>query len=82
MHLDLIERTDFDGLSPSPKNYFNVTFAAGVTCASFDIPITNDTESETNETIELTIMEKSLPFFITTDSNNEAEVIIVDNDCE
>ena len=57
-----------------------VTFPAGTSCSSFDIPIHNDTESEQDESFRITIMEMSLPFGTKLGDNTTADVVIEDND--
>ena len=59
-----------------------VTFPAGTSCSSFDIPIRNDTESEQDESFRITIMEISLPFGTKLGDNITADVVIEDNDSE
>jgi len=59
---------------------YNVTFPAGVTCASFDIPINDDMISEDYETFDITIMELSLPYGVILGGTDKATVTIVDND--
>ena len=59
-----------------------VTFPAGTSRSSFDIPIHNDTVSETDESFRITIMEVSLPFGTKLGDNNTTDVVIEDNDSE
>ena len=59
----------------------NVTFPVGVTCASFDIPLIDDTLSEGNETFNIVILEESLPFGVTRDDATTT-VTIIENDCK
>ena len=78
---NLIVGGDFGGITRQ-KNWYNVTFPAGASCASFDIPIIDDSKSEDNETIEIAIMEVSLPFYVEVSHPNKSEITIVDNDSE
>ena len=59
-----------------------VTFPAGTSCSSFDIPIYNDTASEDDETFRVTIVDMSLPFGTRLGDNITADVVIEDNDSE
>ena len=61
---------------------YTVTFPAGMTSASFDIPIINDTIFEGNETFMLTIDPASLltNVDVTVGSPDQATVTIVDDD--
>jgi len=59
-----------------------VTFPAGVTSVSFDVPITNDNIHEGNETFKLIIIRSSLPTRVSNVSPSEATVTIVDDDCK
>ena len=58
---------------------YTVTFPAGVTSASFSIPINNDTILEGNENFMLTI-NQTLPDGVTRGTPSEATVTIVDDD--
>jgi len=57
-----------------------VTFPAGMTSVTFDIPINDDSILEGNENFMLTIDQPSLPEGVTVGEPNEATVTIVDND--
>ena len=59
---------------------YTVTFPAGSTTATFDVPINDDNIYETNENFILTINETSLPTDVTHGSPVEAIVTIVDDD--
>ena len=59
---------------------YSVTFAAGQTTATFDVPITDDNVYEGNENFMLTINEPSLPTGVTRGNPGQATVNIVDND--
>ena len=59
---------------------YTVTFAAGSTTATFDVPINDDTIPESSEDFILTIDDISLPSGVTVGSPGEATVTIVDND--
>ena len=59
---------------------YTVTFPAGHTTATFNIPITDDMISEGDENFMLTINSSSLPDGVTRGDPGEATVAIVDND--
>ena len=59
---------------------YNVTFPAGQTTATFDVPIIDDNILEGNEIFILTIDETSLPISVTRGSPGQATVTIVDDD--
>ena len=60
---------------------YTVTFPAGMTSASFDIPINNDMISEGSENFTLTIDPSSLPpTGVSVGSPDQATVIIGDDD--
>ena len=61
---------------------YTVTFPAGQTTATFDVPINDDNILEGNENFILTIDGTSLPTGITRGSPGEATVTIVDDDCK
>ena len=61
---------------------YTITFHAGVTMVTFDVPITNDGILEGNENFMLTIDETSLPNYITRGTSPEATVTIVDDVCK
>ena len=58
---------------------YTVTFAAGQTTATFNVPITDDMILEGNENFMLTI-NQTLPDGVTRGTPSEATVNIVDND--
>ena len=58
---------------------YTVTFAAGQTTATFNVPITDDMILEGNENFMLTI-NQTLPDGVTRGTPSEATVTIVDND--
>ena len=60
---------------------YTVTFPAGQTTATFDVPINDDNILEGNENFMLTI-DPTLPTGVTVGDPNEATVTIVDNDCK
>ena len=72
------------GIDHSSENVkqYKVTFPAGVTCSSFNIPINDDEESEGDEHFTFTIMEESLPYGIILGENTTATATINDNDSE
>ena len=59
---------------------YTVTFPAGSTTATFDVPINNDDILEGSENFILNIDGTSLPTGVTADNPDEATVTIVDND--
>ena len=59
---------------------YTVTFPAGVTTASFNIPITDDNISESNEDIQIGITISSLPSRVGVSNPGHATVTIVDSD--
>ena len=61
---------------------YTVTFPAGSTTATFNVPIIDDNILEGNEYFILTIDETSLPTDVTRGTPGEATVTIVDDDCE
>ena len=58
---------------------YTVTFLAGQTTATFDVPINDDNVLEGNQNFMLTI-NSSLPNGVTHGTPSEATVIIMDND--
>ena len=61
---------------------YNVTFPAGTSCSSFDIPILDDDTSEDDEIFRVTIMDMSLPFGTILGDDITADVVIEDDDSE
>ena len=59
---------------------YTITFPAGVTSVTFDILVTDDNKSETNEHFNLTISSSSLPATVTCAEPCNATVTIADND--
>ena len=59
---------------------YTVTFPAGQTIATFNIPITDDMMLEEDENFMLAIDETSLPDGVTRGTPGEATVNIVDDD--
>ena len=60
---------------------YTVTFLAGQTTATFDVPINDNDIFEIDENFILTINQSLLPTRITTVGNSgQATVTIVDND--
>ena len=57
---------------------YDVTFTTGVTRVTFDIPITDDTIHEGNESYTLNIIKNSLPSRVSRGRPNIATVTIVD----
>ena len=68
--------------SSKDEEEYKVTFPAGVTCSSFDIPITDDEKSEGDEQFTITIMEESLSYGGALGENTAATATIIDNDSE
>ena len=59
---------------------YTVTFPAGSTTATFDVPINDDNILEDYENFILTISPSSLPSDVTVSDPDEATVTIVDDD--
>ena len=59
---------------------YTVTFLAGETTATFNVPINDGNIYEGNENFMLTIDETSLPTGVTRGDPGEATVTIVDDD--
>ena len=59
---------------------YTVTIPAGMTTATFDIPITDDAIREGNEDFMITIDPSSLPDGVTRGDPGEATVTIVDDE--
>ena len=59
---------------------YTVTFPAGATTATFNVPITDDNISEGDENFMLTIDETSLPTDVTRGTPGESTVTIVNDD--
>ena len=59
---------------------YTVTFPAGQTTATFDVPINDDDILEGNENFILTINPSSLPSDVSVGDPDQATVTIVDND--
>ena len=59
---------------------YTVTFPAGSTTATFDVPINDDNILDGDEDFILTIDQTSLPTGVTRGSLGEATVTIVDDD--
>ena len=59
-----------------------VTFPAGVTNVSFDVPIRDDNILESDEVFNLTIDPSSLPRHVTVTDPSQAVVTIIDNESE
>ena len=60
---------------------YTVTFSAGSTTATFNVPINDDMILEGNENFMLTINE-TLPDGVSRGTPSEATVTIVDDDCK
>ena len=61
---------------------YSVTFTAGQTSVSFDVPINDDNILEDDENFILTIISATLPVNVTRGSTGQATVTVVDNDCK
>ena len=59
---------------------YTVTFPAGQTTATFNVPINDDDILEGNENFMLAINETTLPDDVTHGNPGEATVTIVDDD--
>ena len=59
-----------------------VEFAAGMTSASFDIPIIDNNLSESNKNFTVAIVSSSLPNRVSVGDQDQAVVIIADDDGE
>ena len=67
------------GVDYTPGPY-SVTFPSGVTIASFDISITNDSIFEGNEDVKIEIVNASLSNRILVSDPDQATITIVDDD--
>lgn len=65
--------------APGP---FNVIFPAGMTTASFSVPIADDSLFEGNETFTVTIVSSTLPSQVEEGADCVAVVTIADDDCK
>lgn len=70
---------DYDSYNKS-NNKANITFLAGVTCASLDVRIINDSISERDEIFNVSIINKSIPYGVGLGASHTASVNITDND--
>ena len=61
---------------------YTVTFPAGQTTATFNIPITDDMILETDENFILTIINLSLSDDVMLGNPDQTTVTIVDNECK
>ena len=61
---------------------YTVTFTAGMTMASFNVPINDDDIMENDEDFTLTIRSGTLPNRVTRLSPSQSTVTIVDDDSE
>ena len=59
---------------------YTVTFPAGVTIASLDVPINDDNILEGNEIFKFTIDLSSLPSHVTAGNPLQATVTVADDD--
>ena len=57
---------------------YQVTFTAGETISSFNVPITDDNVVEDDETIDLTIQSTSLPNRVSVTNPSQANITIMD----
>ena len=69
--------TGNDDYTPGP---YTVTFPAGVTSATFDVPIISDNLLEGNENFVLVINDSSLPSLVIRGSPGAVTVNMVDDD--
>ena len=81
-----VEVFNTDGSATGGVDYhsgpYPVTFAAGVTTAVFNIPVTDDNILEYRENFMLSINSSSLPGVVTVGNPGEATVTIVNDDCK
>ena len=68
-----------DDYIPGP---YNVTFPAGVTSVSFNVPIIDDNVLESDEHIFLRIDSSSLPSRFIVTNPSQATLTIVNDDCK
>ena len=61
---------------------YAVTFPAGVTSASFDVPINDDSTLESDEQFTITIDPSSLPRRVSVTNPGQAVITITDDDGE
>ena len=61
---------------------YTVTFTAGQTNVSFDVPVNDDEIFEDNESFQLSIIRRSLPDDVNRGNPGRATLTIVDNDSE
>ena len=61
---------------------YTVTFPAGATSASFDVPINDDSTLESDEQFTITIDPSSLPRRVSVTNPGQAVITITDNDGE
>ena len=61
---------------------YTVTFTAGMTMASFNVPVNDDDIMENDEDFTLTIRSGTLPNRVTRLSTGQSTVTIVDDDSE
>ena len=61
---------------------YTVTFPAGQTTATFNVPITDDMILEGDENFMLTINPSALPNGVTVGDSGQATVTIVNDDCK
>jgi len=61
---------------------YYVTFPAGDTSLSFDVPITDDNLFESDESLQLSIVRRSLPNGVTRGNPGRVKLTVVDNDCK
>ena len=66
------------GMDDYGSGSYQVTFIAGETIGSFDVPITNDNVVEDDETIYLTIQSTSLPNRVSVTNPSQANITIMD----
>ena len=66
------------GMDDYGSGSYQVTFTAGETISSFDVPITDDNVVEDDETIYLTIQSTSLQNRVSVTNPSQANITIMD----
>ena len=59
---------------------YSVTFTAGMTTASVDVPVIDDSISENNENFDIVIDQSSLPNRVSVGNPDQVTVTILDDD--
>ena len=72
----------FTGDVDYDSGLYTVTFPAGVTSVSFNVPIIDDEELEKREMFRIIIVRLSLPKGIRCGITCKSRVIIINDDCK